>query len=73
MMKKIKLKITKIASIAIMIGGTLINATAFVGGSYLAKYSCGDQNNSNEEEKRHDLAVERYQAALKSRLISSQP
>ena len=56
-----------------MIGGTLINATAFVGGSYLAKYSCGDLNNSNEEEKRHDLAVERYQAALKSRLISSQP
>ncbi|PFX32998.1 hypothetical protein AWC38_SpisGene2094 [Stylophora pistillata] len=45
-----------------MIGGALINATAFVGGSYVAKYLSGDKN-SVEEEKRHDLAVEKYQAA----------
>ena len=30
------------ASIAIMIGGAIVNATAFVGGSYLAKYLSGD-------------------------------
>ena len=51
------------ASIAIMIGGALINATAFVGGSYLAKYLSGDKNSVEEEKKRHDLAVEKYQAA----------
>ncbi|PFX18657.1 hypothetical protein AWC38_SpisGene16954 [Stylophora pistillata] len=51
------------ASIAIMIGGALINATALVGGSYLAKYLRGDKNSVEEEKKRHDLAVEKYQAA----------
>ena len=55
--------INKMASIAIMIGGALINATAFVGGSYLAKYLSGDKNSVEEEKKRHDLAVEKYQAA----------
>ena len=48
------------ASIAIMIGGAIINATAFVGGSYLAKYLSG--SNPEEERKRHDLAVEKYQS-----------
>ena len=37
------MKINKMASIAIMIGGALINATAFVVGSYLAEYLSGDQ------------------------------
>ena len=46
-----------------MIGGALVNATAFVGGSYLANYLSGDQNSAEEEKKRHDLAVEKYQAA----------
>ena len=46
------------ASIALMIGGAIINATTFVGGSYLAKYLSG---NPDEEKKRHDLAVEKYQ------------
>ena len=32
--------------------------TAFAGGSYLTEYLSGDQN-SSEEEKRHDLAVEK--------------
>ena len=46
-----------------MIGGTLINATVFVGGSSLAKYLSGDHNSGEEEKKIHDLAVEKYQAA----------
>ena len=60
---KIMLQINKMESIAKMIGGALINATAFVGGSYLAKYLSRDQNSAEEMKKRHDLAVEKYQAA----------
>ena len=48
------------ASIALMIGRAIINATTFVGGSYLAKYLSGSSD-SDEEKKRHDLAVEKYQ------------
>ena len=48
------------ASIALIIGGAIINATTFVGGSYLAKYLSGSSD-SDEEKKRHDLAVEKYQ------------
>ena len=45
-----------------MIGGAIINATAFVGGSYLAKYLSGDSEfTSLEEKRRHNLAVEKYQ------------
>ena len=47
------------ASIALMIGGAIINATTFVGGSYLAKYLSGSSD-SDEEKTRHDLAVEKY-------------
>ena len=48
------------ASIAIMpIGGVIINATAFVGGNYVAKYLTGDS--AGEEKKKHDLAVENYE------------
>ena len=43
------MKISKMASIAIMIGGALINATAFVVGSYLAEYLSGDQNSAEED------------------------
>ena len=46
-------------SIAIMIGGAVLNATTFVGGSYLAKYLSA--NNSDAERKRHDLALEKYE------------
>ena len=53
------MKMNKMASITIMIGGALINATALVGGSYLAKHLSGDQN-IVKEKKRHDLAVEKY-------------
>ena len=48
------------ASIALMIVGAIINATTFVGGSYLAKYLSGSSD-SDEEKRRHDLAVEKYQ------------
>ena len=51
------------ASIALMIGGAIINATTFVGGSYLAKYLSGSSD-SDEEKKRHDLAVEKYQKKI---------
>ena len=54
------------ASIAIVVGGALISATAFVGGSYLAKYLSEDQNIVEEEKKRHDISVEKYQAASRS-------
>jgi len=42
-----------------MIGGAIINATAFVGGNYLAKYLSGDS--PGEEKKRHHFAVEKYE------------
>ena len=48
------------ASIAIMIGGAILNATTFVGGSYLAKYMSGDDLGA--ERKRHDLALEKYES-----------
>ena len=47
------------ATIALMIGGAVLNATSFIGGSYLAKYLTG--NNIDEERKRHDKAIEKYQ------------
>ena len=44
-----------------MIGGALINATALVGGGYLAKYLSGEHNIVKEKKKKkHDLAVEKY-------------
>ena len=42
------------ASIAIMIAGAIINATAFVGGNYLAKYLSGD---SAGEEKNDTISL----------------
>ena len=42
-----------------MIGGAILNATTFVGGSYLAKYMSGDD--AGAERKRHDLALEKYE------------
>ena len=53
------------ASIAIMIGGALLNAAAFTGGNYLAKYLAGDDGQAVLEEKTwHDKALEAYQAAM---------
>lgn len=47
------------ASIAIMVGGAILNATAFVGGSYLGKYLAGGKVDT--ERIRHDKAIEQYQ------------
>ena len=47
------------ATIAMMVGGAVLNATTFVGGSYLAKYLSG--SHSDAERKRHDKALEKYQ------------
>jgi len=45
------------ATIALMLGGAILNATAFVGGSYLAKSLSGEDT----ERVRHDKALEKYQ------------
>ena len=47
------------AAIAMMIGGAILNATAFVGGNYLAKSLSG--RNVDTEKIRHDKAMEKYQ------------
>ena len=50
------------ATIAMLVGGAVLNATTFVGGSYLAKYLSGSSTSSLEaERKRHDEALEKYQ------------
>ena len=52
------------ASIAMMIGGAFLNAAAFTGGNYLAKYLAGDGGKAALDEKtRHDKALEAYEAA----------
>ena len=48
-----------------MIGGAVINAAAFTGGNYLAKYIAGDSGQAALAEKtRHDKALEAYQNAM---------
>ena len=47
------------ASIAIMMGGAVLNATIFISGSYLAEYLGGDKTDT--ERIRHDKALEKYQ------------
>ena len=47
------------ATVAMMKGGATLNATTFIGGSYLAKYFSGDD--SLAEKKRHDIALEKCQ------------
>ena len=51
------------ASIAIMAGGAILNAVAFIGGNYLAHSLSGGGNAAQEEKVRHDKALEKYQAA----------
>jgi len=50
------------ASISMMLGGAVINAAAFTGGNYLAKYLSGDSG-ALAEKTRHDKALEAYEAA----------
>ena len=52
------------ASIAMMVGGAVLNAASFICGNYLAKYLSGDSGKAAMDEKiRHDKALEAYQAA----------
>ena len=46
-------------AVAMMVGGAILNATTFVGGSYLARYLSGSSHDA--ERKRHDKALEKYQ------------
>lgn len=50
------------ATIAIMVAGAILNATAFVGGSYLARTF--DRKHMDQERIRHDKALEAYQKAM---------
>ena len=51
------------ATLAIMIGGAVLNAATFIGGNYLAKTLSGDSGQAAlDEKKRHNLALEKYQA-----------
>ena len=50
------------ASIAIMIGGAILNATAFTGSMYLAKYF--DKKHVDQERIRHDKAMEEYEKEM---------
>ena len=47
-------------SVIAMIAGAIINATTFVGGSYLVRKWSGDGEEAEAEKKRHDLAIEKY-------------
>ena len=52
------------ASIAMMIGGAVLNAAAFTGSNYLAIYLTGDNGQATLDEKtRHDKPPEAYEAA----------
>jgi len=50
------------ASIAITIGRAVLNATAYIGGNYLARALGGGDKAALEEKKRHDKALKDYQA-----------
>ena len=51
------------ASVAIMVGGAILDAATFIGGNYLVKYFSGDSGQAALDEKIHDKALEKYQAA----------
>ena len=53
------------ASVAMMIGGAILNAAAFTGGNYLAKFLSGDTGKAAlDEKKRHDKVLVEYQATM---------
>ena len=53
------------ASFVMMIRGAVLNATAFTGGNYLAKFLAGDNGKAALDEKtRHDKALEAYQLVI---------
>ena len=50
------------SAVAMMVGGPVLHATTFVGGSYLTKYLSG--NSAQDvlyKKERHDKALEKYQ------------
>ena len=51
------------AIIAIMVGGAVLNAAAFIGGNYLARALGGGDKAALDEKVRHDKALEAYQVA----------
>ncbi len=53
------------ASVAIMIAGAVLNASAFIGGSYVARFIAGGSPDAmTAERERHDKSLERYRADL---------
>ena len=58
------------ASIAIMLGGAVLNASTFIGGFYLAKYLSGAK--TDQERRRHDKALEKYQKENRQKLLDWQ-
>ena len=46
-----------------MAGRTVLNAVAFIGGNYLARFLSVDDPKASLEEKRHDEALEANQAS----------
>ena len=57
------------ASIALLIGGVLVNALPFTGSSYLFHRPSAD--NTDAERKRHDAAIEPYRKLKLNGLISA--
>ena len=53
-----------IVSIIMMIRGAILNAAAFAGNNYLAKYFSGDGQAVLDEKARNDNALEAYQAVM---------
>ena len=55
------------ATIAIIIGGAVLNTATFIGSNFLAKALSGDSGQAalDEKKKRHDLALEKYQRLCK--------
>ena len=51
------------ATVAIVVGGAILNAATFIRGNYLAKALGGSNDATPDEKKRHDKALEDYQAA----------
>ena len=51
----------KMASVAMLIGGALVNALAFTGSSYL--FHRLSKDSIDKERKRHDVAIEALQKA----------
>ena len=50
------------ASIAMLVGGAILNATAFVGAGYIGQAASSDDTKEElqNERKRHDMALEQF-------------